>query len=518
MSAWDGLRLVALDLETCWADGWRIVSVGMVSRREVGASGSYEQWINPGVEIDAESTRTHRITNALVEHEPSFAQAAPDILARLKAADGETVVLAAHNAGFDIPILRAELARTGGALPDLPVLDTMVGLRRAAGLGDGPAALPDMMAAVGLPPISEQDHHGALADASACAELAAALIERVAAPDLATLLERAGGLRVTTVEEREFRPREARAEVAPLPADHAALHDDIPADLVGLIRGCARLRCERLAELAERLPADAVRPLLFRQLAASGKAGDRAGSSTLVGALVPLLPGIPQGINALRAEIPGASSGSRGMNTGRHSAMAVASWIEATARRCEPHDYCPSCAEGLPCPTDTFTSALAELCVTRTENGMRDFWRHDRARKSAGRQYDVIARASPALADAALALVLAYWDAAEPEVAEAVVTTMWDAGHRSPLLAERKVARVVAGGRVADLEAAKAICDEVLSGRCGSTAQDWASLAVRRAQIEAALRRRADTGQRRHSPANPRRPPRPTRFLRQLSG
>lgn len=520
MSVWEGLRLVALDLECCLTDaGWRIVSVGMVSRRAEAASGSFEQWINPGVPIDAESAKVHHITDALVAREPSFPAVTRDILRRLEPAAGERVVLVAHNASYDIPILRAEFLRTPDVLPDLPVLDTMVGLRRAAGFGDGPAALLDMMAAVGLEPLTRKEHHGALADARACADLAAALIERVAAPDLAALLERTGGLRVTTVEDREFRPRAPRAQVVPLPACHAALHNDLPPDLVSLIAACATLRCERLVELAEHLPPDAIRPLLFAQLAACGDTGDRAGGATVLGALIPLLAGIPAGIKALRTEIPGISSHTTGQNPARHSAMAVAAWIEqTTAGHCERPDFCPACADGMPCAADSFTDALVEPCVTRTPDGMDNFWRTDRPKLTGGRQYRVIALASQALADGALSEVLRHYDAADPAHSGAIVDSMWSEGIRSPVIADRKVAQTVAAGRVADLVAARALCDEALATRHGSTGQPWASLAVRRAQIEAAIERRTDTGVRKHSPTDPRRPPRPTRFLRQLPG
>jgi DNA polymerase III epsilon subunit-like protein len=522
VSVWDGLRLVALDLEACRSEtGWRVVSVGMVSRRAAGASGSYEQWINPGVPIDPGSARVHRLTDALVAREPSFARAAPDILRRLSPEDGEAVVLVAHNAAFDIPILRSEFLATSEAMPDLPVLDTMRGLRRLAGFDDGPAGLLDMMAAVGLTPISEDEHHGALADARACAELAVRLIERAEArglaPDLSALLANAGGQRVSAVEEREFRPREERAARVPLPAAHAAAHDDLPADLVALIAECARLRCDRILELAERLPPEAVRRLLFAQLAASGAAGDRAGSSTVIGALAPLLPGIPHGIRGLRAEIPGIKSHTPGNKMSRISAMAAAGWIAATAAgRCQPHDYCPSCADGLPCPADTFAEALVELTITRTDEGMRDFWRYDRIAPGTGRTFSLIHAVSPPLADATLAEVLRHFDAHDPAEAVAIVDSIWAAGFHSPVIADRKVARILAGGREVDLRAALALCDEVLAARDGNTAQPWASLGVRRAQIEAALRRRADTGKRRHTPANPKRAPRPTRFLRAL--
>ena len=143
-------------------------------------------------------------------------QVRSDIAAYLKPRKGETLLLAAHNAPFDLSLLRSEVARTGVTppLPAVPFLDTMRGLLDASGIVTDRRDLETVAAAVGVR-FAADDHHDALSDATATAKIARILIDRALAnghEDLAALLEASGG-RAASVP-RAFEPPDAPARRA----------------------------------------------------------------------------------------------------------------------------------------------------------------------------------------------------------------------------------------------------------------------------------------------------------------
>ena len=126
---WNGLRLLVLDVETAVGpDGQhRIVSIAAVTCRGGRQTGRWSRdFVNPGVPIDSVTGSVHLLTDADVKNAPSFAMIASDLAPLLRALPDETLVLVAHIATFDVPVLRAELERAGATMPDLPVLDTPV--------------------------------------------------------------------------------------------------------------------------------------------------------------------------------------------------------------------------------------------------------------------------------------------------------------------------------------------------------------------------------------------------------
>ena len=102
--------LVFLDLETTGATPTsdRITEIGLVEVANGEFTGSWSQLVNPQSRIPPYIESLTGITSAMVEHEPTFAQIAPQLFERLQGK-----VLVAHNARFDYGFLRNEFQRLG---------------------------------------------------------------------------------------------------------------------------------------------------------------------------------------------------------------------------------------------------------------------------------------------------------------------------------------------------------------------------------------------------------------------
>lgn len=88
---------------------------------------SFEKLINPGCLIPAEATAIHHITNEMVSNAPSFAEVAQEFISFC---DGDVVLIAHNNDGFDVHFLRAEFSRSGVEMPSWNFLDSLKWARR----------------------------------------------------------------------------------------------------------------------------------------------------------------------------------------------------------------------------------------------------------------------------------------------------------------------------------------------------------------------------------------------------
>jgi DNA polymerase-3 subunit epsilon len=148
--------LVFVDLETTGGSAThdRITEVGLV---EVGPSGieSWSTLLDPGLTISPAIERLTGISNAMVQHQPSFREVAEALAQRL---DGKLLV--AHNARFDYGFLKHEFKRAGMRFK----VDTLCTVRLSRALF--PRAerhgLDALIARLGLLP---KGRHRALADA-----------------------------------------------------------------------------------------------------------------------------------------------------------------------------------------------------------------------------------------------------------------------------------------------------------------------------------------------------------------
>jgi len=108
-------------------------------------------------------------------------------------------VLVAHNAGFDLNVLRRASEATGGVCPPYRSLCSLQVARKTYQLDS--YRLPKAAAAAGF---AEFSHHDALADARACAQIVIDAARRAAASDVEMLAEilglRLGGAPVVREE------------------------------------------------------------------------------------------------------------------------------------------------------------------------------------------------------------------------------------------------------------------------------------------------------------------------------
>jgi DNA polymerase-3 subunit epsilon len=108
----------------------------------------------------------HGITWRQVAGQPTFAGAWPELGGILDGASW----LAAHNAAFDLSVLRACCAAAGLAPPPLPFLCTMLLARDAWRIY--PTKLPVVCERLDIPLV----HHNPLSDAEACAKIVIAAL------------------------------------------------------------------------------------------------------------------------------------------------------------------------------------------------------------------------------------------------------------------------------------------------------------------------------------------------------
>lgn len=530
------LRLVVVDLETCVGpdNAHRIVALGAVVCRAGGIKQRFSWLVNPGCPVDAyTSDKIHHLTDAHLADEPTWDEVLPEFRRLLVPKTGETVVLAAHNACFDVSVLRSEIVRIKKAdLPDLAIIDTAGSLPRLAGVSVHDRHLGTLLDALG---IENKAAHDALGDATATALAACALLERAERAghtDLATLLATLKSGTVWTVKKVISIKAKTTRLAAPLSpahvATHAAIFPDNPTD-VDLatwrtwIAECASLRCDGLVSRAEVIPPARFRRLLFETLVTTVAAGDTAGPATVLGALAPLLADLPDTLKVMRKEVPSLKR-LTGQRNQRGVALSLYTYLDsllAPIPRCAADvDPCPACREGRPCPRDTWTAGLALAVVARDEKSAVSFWNPrglqvTTQNKGAGRGYLAVRRVAPALADAALRVCYGYWHDAGSAAALQLADQVWrQASCRDPLITEARAMATAAAGRPADLRAALRDCRTTLLVRDGNTDSAWASLAVRTAQIEGRLARRLARPDERHQPHPPRRPARPYRFLR----
>ncbi len=524
---WGGVRIVVIDTETTVApEGGplRAVSVAAVTCRLGTARGKFQTLVNPEVPVDPQSRRIHGITDEHLIGEPTFADVAGLIVPLLTETDGERLVLAAHNVGFDVSVLRNELQRLGSDLPNIPVIDTMGKLAALVDVRPSTKSLASLLETLGL---TNNRPHDALADAVACADALVELLNRAAInghTDFDELLaEISGGLTTHSTQPPKARAggnTDTTAPLVVLPPEHVETHTTPLSPRAGRkmldtwrghVEACATLRCRHLdARVSEAGPKPTVLLAeLEAVLADRGKAGDTAGAATVLGAMLPLLAHLP------------ARKGRLGF---REAALF---WSKKWAPkleplgRCDKNDPCPACRRYDPCPLDEWPDTIARIALGDPATYAKGFFEMT-GREAGTGAYTSWNRRSIDLrvGDAAVWLCVQYWnDIGQAARAEQVVHLAWDAGCRHPDVADAYAGQLAAAGRLADLTAGIDICDIALSVRHDSTHEGWVRLQSRRNQLAGRAQRLQlrPSGQfdedgnpiplRRHHPDAPRRKP-----------
>ncbi|WP_338891907.1 exonuclease domain-containing protein [Rhodococcus sovatensis] len=174
-----------IDFETANSHRGSPCSVGLVRVRN-GVAVDERHWLmRPPEAVDHFSTfntALHGITADMVVSAPRWREVLPAILDFI---DNDIVV--AHNAGFDIGVLRHACALDDIAWPDIRFLCTMVLARRALPLPS--YRLPYVVEALGGPAVN---HHDALADARGVVDIVRGLAALSECRDLVELAESVG--------------------------------------------------------------------------------------------------------------------------------------------------------------------------------------------------------------------------------------------------------------------------------------------------------------------------------------
>jgi DNA polymerase III epsilon subunit family exonuclease len=103
--------------------GHRVVEIGAVELLDHSPTGrTFHRYLNPERAMPADAVAVHGLTTGFLADKPLFAAVADEFLAFVGDAP-----LVAHNAGFDITFLNAELKRTGKpSIAAERVVDTLV--------------------------------------------------------------------------------------------------------------------------------------------------------------------------------------------------------------------------------------------------------------------------------------------------------------------------------------------------------------------------------------------------------
>lgn len=253
------LDFVAIDFETANAYRGSPCAVGLVRVRD-GVPVAERRWlIRPPTAVDyfdSFNTFIHGITEDMVADAPRWRDALPAILDFI---GGDVVV--AHNAGFDIGVIRYACAVDNIEWPELRFLCTMVLARRALSLPS--YRLPFVISALHC---SMDDHHDPLCDARAVVDVVRGLAHARAAHDLSELAEGVG-VRIGRMDSGLYRgsvsvaasagglSRLSRAELNPDADPDGYLYDRVvvfTGALMSMTRQVAWDECSRVGAIAEK--------------------------------------------------------------------------------------------------------------------------------------------------------------------------------------------------------------------------------------------------------------------------
>lgn len=528
---WGGVRIVVIDIETTSVRGGgshRAVSIAGVVCRQGRVLNKWEMFVNPGVPVSRETRAIHGITDEQLADQPMFADVTAAVLDLFTEHDGERLVVAGHNVGFDVSVLRHELGLLGMDLPELPVLDTMGKLVGAAGVKPPSGSLADLLTVLD---IVNPRPHDALADAVATAEAVVKLLNRAAAfghTNFDELLAEVSGDSTTHTVKAGGRARITNREPHPaLPPEHVTGHATLLSKRAGIrmlaawqdqVAECATLRCRHLDDRVAQGGAAPLKRLAAVEavVAERAEAGDVAGTATALAAMLPLLDHLTPRKGRLGFR-------TTALNWAKQWAPAL-----SPLGRCGDDDRCPACRDNRPCALDQWPEVVGRLALGDPDRYADGFFETTGREAGTGAYTTWRAKGTDArVADAAVWLCVEHWQSIEQDVkASRLAQLAWDAGCRHPDVAVAYAGDLAAPGRIADITAALDVIDEAVSTQGGSTIDGWVRARSRRDLLAGQAQRLVVryTGEfdadgnpiprRRHHPEQPERPPRTPRFQR----
>jgi DNA polymerase-3 subunit epsilon len=210
------MREIVLDTETTGLNptDHRVVEIGCIELFNHVATGrEYHAYINPERDMPAEAEAVHGLSSEFLGAKPVFAAVADEFLAFV----GDSPVIA-HNAGFDMGFINAELRRLERApLAADRAIDTVLLARRKF---PGAQASLDALCRRFQVDTSARTKHGALLDAQLLAQVYLELIGG-REPGLALAVSESVVVSTITIERTAREPRPHAPSEAELAA-HAA--------------------------------------------------------------------------------------------------------------------------------------------------------------------------------------------------------------------------------------------------------------------------------------------------------
>lgn len=175
-----GFNFVAIDFETAAGQRDTACSVSLARVRDGQIVDHYSTLINPECEFSPFNIHIHHITPEMVRNAPTFPEIAPALCDFIG-----NDVLVAHNASFDMDVLRQMFQRYDLEVPEYEYLCTVEVAR---------AAFPDLInhklntvcEALNIP---LEHHHDALCDTCACANMMIEISKCVGACDFIELTD-----------------------------------------------------------------------------------------------------------------------------------------------------------------------------------------------------------------------------------------------------------------------------------------------------------------------------------------
>ena len=156
------MDFVAIDFETANEKRSSPCSVGVVVVRDGKAAQSFYTLIKPrDCRFSEYNTRIHGITVEDVRDEPEFPEVWPNLKKLV-----ESGIVVAHNASFDMSVIRSTLSEYGLAFPEITYSCT-----RIIAKATWPGLISYRLTMVARLLSIEFEHHQALADAGVCAEI-----------------------------------------------------------------------------------------------------------------------------------------------------------------------------------------------------------------------------------------------------------------------------------------------------------------------------------------------------------
>ena len=190
------LDFTAIDFETANGSAASACSVGLVKVRDGQVVDRIGWFIQPPFGHDHFvdwNIRIHGITPEMVEGAPSWTEQLVDLMAF--AGDD---ILVAHNAGFDMGVIKSACAATGIATPNYSYMCSLQVARKTYTLDS--YRLPVAAMAAGFEDFA---HHDAVADSEACAAIMIHAADRWGAIDLVELASLVG-VRVSSTVPAEI--------------------------------------------------------------------------------------------------------------------------------------------------------------------------------------------------------------------------------------------------------------------------------------------------------------------------